>query len=247
MMLPRMMRPVLFTATACLSLGSCCEPGLRSVEVYLSPDAGVLTAYVWRGDTLALAATAGTDAREFCYHPLFTSLTDPGRFTYQSSNPIVASVSVVGELVARADGATTITAMSSGVTSQPLAVIVSPPVASIRFTVGPATVEIGDTANVRIDALDSAGQIVVGAQVSYALLHPRDSVAITVLPPRPVPPSFDLATPVNLRILGLRAGVATLQVGVPRYSVRLTPVITAAVDIPVTAASKPLSPPDGDH
>ncbi len=241
------MAAVLFAGTACGSLESCCRSGIRSVEVYLLPSTGVLAAYVWPGDTLALGAVAGTDPREFCYHPLFTSAIEPDRFTYQSSNPSVATVTAFGELVAHNLGATTVTAMTNGVTSQEMAVIVGAPVAAIRFTPEPATIEVGDTSNVRIDALDSMGQVVVGAQVSFGLLRTRDSIATMVTRPRPVPPSFDFATPVTIRILGMRPGIATLEVDVPRNSVRLTSVITATIDIPVAARPSSDVRPDDER
>ena len=242
----RLMAAALFAGTACLSLESCCRSGIRSVEVYLLPSAGVQAAYVWPGDTLALGAVAGTDPREFCYHPLFTSAIEPDRFTYQSSNPSVATVTAFGELVAHNLGATTVTAMTNGVTSQEMAVIVGAPVGAIRFTPEPATIEVGDTSNVQIDALDSMGQVVVGAQVSFGLLRTRDSIATMVTRPRPGHPRR-LATPVTIRILGMRPGIATLEVDVPRNSVRLTSVITATIDIPVAARPSSDVRPDDER
>lgn len=85
----------------------------------------------------------------------------------------------------------------------------------------------------RIDALDDAGQVVMGGLVDYGLLRSQDSIATTVLAPRPVPPSVELATPLTIRLRGVRAGIATLQVQVLRYTVSLQPVITATIDITV--------------
>jgi hypothetical protein len=231
----------LLASTVCLSLGSCCEPGIRSVELGIGPFiAGVSAAYVWLGDSLSFEAIAGTDPREFCYHQLFTSAQLPNRFTYQSSNPSVATVSSLGVLVTHSLGVTNVAVMTSGVTSQVLPVIVGPQVAAIRFSPEPATIQVGDTLSVRIDALDNAGQVAAGAQLHVGLTDaPKDSIAMEVSVPRPVPPSFELATPVTVRFLGLRPGVATLEVDVPRYSVRLAPVIIDSLSIVVTPRSTP--------
>jgi hypothetical protein len=230
----RLVTTLLLASASFLSLEGCCESGLRSVGLILLPErAGVNIAYVWTGDSLTLSAVAGTDPHEFCYHELFTSATFPGRFSYQSTSPSVAAVSPLGELVAQSVGTTTVTVMTTGLTSYPLNVVVSPPIASIRFSAVPPTIKVGDTLNVRIDALDDAGQVVMGGLVDYGLLRSQDSIATTVLAPRPVPPSVELATPLTIRLRGVRAGIATLQVQVLRYTVSLQPVITATIDITV--------------
>jgi hypothetical protein len=101
---------------------------------------------------LAAPVVAGQSA------PLAVAVTDRNgnvlegrRVTFSSSTPLVATVDATGQLSARSPGATTVTAVSEGV-SGTLAVTVTPPEGSVAPTiagVSPATLLPGVTAVVR--------------------------------------------------------------------------------------------------
>ena len=134
--------------------------------------------------------------------------------TWSSSAPLVAKVDASGRLIAASPGATTVTAVSEGV-SGTLAVLVAPPAGSVAPTIAaidPATLAPGTTATVRgTGFLSVANTAVTVAGVTAAVLA---------------------TTPTEITI-------AVPAAGLPCQSTKPVPVIVATVGGMVTA-SQPL-------
>jgi hypothetical protein len=218
----------------CIACSACCEQGIRTVELYVTSD-GAYASYLWPADTVTLVAAAGTDGREFCYHKVYTAVDLPDRFTYQLTDTLVANVTGHGVLHARSSGFTYISARSHGIQSAQMIVVVAPPVATLRLSGVPPTLTVGDTINVGVEALDSLGQTVQGAQINFDLIRLRrlrDSVAAFVSAPLSVLPYESVSAPLTLRLRAMRAGDDTLVVEVPHDIARRSrPVASVAVHV----------------
>jgi hypothetical protein len=206
---------VLSGAALCGACSACCKSGIRSVDLSLRPAGADYPSYVWLGDTLTVAAVAGTDPHEFCYHALYSAVDQPTRFAYQSTDTLVASIDDHGLLRARSLGSTFLSARSAGAQSSALPVIVAPSVGALRLTSAPPTLNVGDTVAVSVDALDTLGNRIQGGQINFNLARPLDSVVAFVSPPRSQPPYATVSTPLTLRLRALRPGDATLVVEAP--------------------------------
>jgi hypothetical protein len=92
----------------------------------------------------------------------YDSNLQPRRFGYHSGNPAVATVDANGIVVADTAGTAMIFASVEGVTSSPLTLHVSPVASELLATPSELTINIGDTAEITVTALDAAGAKVKG-------------------------------------------------------------------------------------
>ena len=179
---------------AMLLLGACTDSCDRVDEVDVHPYA--LDDCLLVGDTTTMTAEALNRSAGF-RGILYTSDTDPEKFSWASTAPEIASVAdglVRGLQVGRA----TIQSTTQGVTGGRL-LSVERPVADIVITLSSDAISVGDTFDVTADARDADGQPLPGAGLR---LGPSGG-ELTMLPwPNDEPPA---PSPVTRRF---RADVA---------------------------------------
>ena len=130
---------------------------------------------LYPGDTTTLSASYntgdGVTLGENCSSLVYTAATQPGSFTWTSSDTSVFAV-VSGHVEARDFGTAELRVTSQG--EERIATItVAPAVSSIRITATPLTPKVGDFVTVVIEPLDEAGQSVPNALLTMpALMQP---------------------------------------------------------------------------
>jgi hypothetical protein len=152
-------------ATACLNPYACRSSddaqgitfdGDRDVAYSYGP---ALHINLQAGDTTtATSAVYDANACGVLSGPKFDSRERPDRFSWHSSNPMVATVDANGMIRGRVRGQTNISISASGADSYSILVDVVPQVAAVVIEPRSATVSIGDT--LRFDAymVDAAGE-----------------------------------------------------------------------------------------
>ena len=130
----------------------------------------------------------------------------PGRFTYSSSVPGVATVTADGIVTAVGRGTTLLRATCDGVASPPMALTVSPPARELRVTPEALDAAVGDTLVVTVTAADDRGAGVSGVVFNVA----PDTTYWAVVAP-PVEGSWRLETPRTLRLRAKAVGRVRLR------------------------------------
>lgn len=226
-------RNALAAIVAAFLTAACCDEGVHSVDLYISH--GAQTTYLWPGDTTTAYVIAGTDSKFPCYHELYNSKDRPDAFSYQLSDSSVVTISKTGLMTARKLGVSTVAATSVGVHGIFLpVVIVVPPVASIRLTMAPASMRVGDTVSINVDALDDGGRAVPNAQLAFYLARTLDSVAVFVSAPSSTRPYASVPAPRAVRVRALRTGSFTFVAQAPRGAAGFG--VTDSVRVTVAAA-----------
>lgn len=169
--------------TRILVLGLLMTQGSCSVERLLCAGSKVQRVYIgwtegehphgsmvmWADDQLQVPATAGLDpSTEICAQDevMFTAAANPEKFTWTSSDSIVATVLPNGTVLAHKPGKTVIHATVGGITSDGRAVEVGPRLKTIHFSVDPPVGKVGQLTTVRIHAITLAGDTVAAPLVS---------------------------------------------------------------------------------
>jgi hypothetical protein len=210
---------VLFATTLCAMCAGCCDDEVRDVSTSFSPVVWVGYSYTWVGDTATVYADAIADPTQglFCSGLVYSSAAEPRRFHLASTDTTIATVNDRALFTARAVGRMGIVTTTAGV-SDTLPVVVGPAFASLRITPTPATARVGDTLTLQLDAVDSTGTVVTGAEVQLLeLLRPSDSLAVWIRSdraPRPFP-SITFQSPVFDRLVLLRPGVLRVLAAAP--------------------------------
>ena len=128
-------------------------------------------AFLTVGDCDTVFAQASTN--RWPWHTKYSSVIEPWRFEFSSSNPSVASVNAMGIVTALAVGATDLIVSADGVRSEPIRLSVSPPAESLTAEPARREARPGDTFAISIRALDARGQSVpdvifnVGLDTTY--------------------------------------------------------------------------------
>ncbi len=206
-------RPQLAVAlVAGVVAAGCCDDHVVSVGTSLDPNLSIGFYYTWVGDTAKLYAAALSDPSRsaiFCSVEVYTSTDQPGRFQYSTTDPTVGIVDERGRFIAQGVGRTGVIASTAAVTDTTF-IIVGPAFASLRIVATPLPAHVGDTITVQLDALDGAGAVVAGAEVSLLEMEGRsDSLAgwiRSIRAPRPFP-SVTFQSPLVDRLVLRRAGV----------------------------------------
>ena len=206
-------------AAAVIGTG-CCDDHIRAASTSFVPNLWLGTSYAWVGDTAGLYAAALSDPGNsaiWCTGVVYTSIEQPGRFQYASTNPAVAFIDERARFVALQAGVTGVVTTTGGVMDT-MHVIVGPAIASLRISATPLPARVGDTISVQLDALDHGGAAIGGAEVQlldFAL--GSDSLARwirTSRVPRPFP-SYTFQSPLSDRLVLLRSGVLRIVASAP--------------------------------
>ena len=188
-------------------------PGTTSISATVDGKTGTATLTVTQQPVFAVAITAlAAPVVAGDTTPLVVVLSDRNgnaisgrRITWSSSAPLVATVDGAGRLVASSPGATTVTALSEGV-SGTLAVTVTPPAGSVAPTItsiSPATLAPGTTATVAgTGFLGVANTAVTVAGVPAAVLRTTPTEITIAVPSSGLPCQSTQPMPITVATLG---------------------------------------------
>lgn len=209
----------------------CCDDHVSDASTSLFPNLSIGYYSAWVGDTTPLYSAAlsiSSSSPIWCDNVVYSSEDHPGRFQYATTDPAAGIVDERGRFVALAVGRTGIVTTTAGVRDTTF-VTVGPAFASLRISVTPQSVRVGDTVTVQLDALDGTGAGVTGAEVFLVWIdNPRDSLAMwirTLRAERPFP-STTFQAPLTDRLVLQRPGVLRLVASAP-HDTGLTPVYPA--------------------
>jgi hypothetical protein len=110
-----------------LALAACCDESVNSVDVLATASvSGVSPLVLFIGDSTTINWVAASRSGVPCGRFLYSSTANPDRFSFRSTDSVVATVGPRSVLTARSPGSTTVTATTAGLTSGPLLVVVEP-------------------------------------------------------------------------------------------------------------------------
>jgi hypothetical protein len=232
--------PLAVALVAGVVAAGCCDDHVLAVSTSLDPNLSIGFYYTWVGDMASLYAAALSDPSRsaiFCSVEVYTSTNQPGRFQYSTTDPTVGIVDERGRFIAQGVGRTGVITSTAGVTDTTF-IIVGPAFASLRIVATPLPAHVGDTITLQLDALDEAGAVVTGAEVSLLETERQsDSLAgwiRSIRAPRPFP-SVTFQSPLVDRLVLRRAGVVRIVAVAPHDTNRPIQYPTDTLLLTITA------------
>lgn len=190
----------------------CGDVGLGEPRVgatYLDPGWVHDVIYAQLGDTVHLTGHYSRGDESGCNRSeYYDSKTAPSRFSWSSSNTLVAEVNAQGVLTPREPGASTIRVDAAGLFDLVVTQVMRR-LEAIEFSAPSATVKVGDTITVSVSFRDTTGAMhgaitQVGGPGVPSAAFPRTSIVTTV--------RGETASAVNMRITGVTVGETYLIV-----------------------------------
>lgn len=234
-----MIRLVVVAPLAVLAAG-CCSDHVSYASTSLLPNGAQGYYNAWVGDTAPLFSAALSDPSDgplWCDNTVYSSRDQPGRFQYATTDPTVGIVEERGRFVALAVGRAGIVTTTAGFRDTTF-VIVGPAFASLRISVTPVPLRVGDTVTVQLDALDDVGAVVTGAEVDLLeIVNGSDSLAMwlrMVREPRPYP-SLTFQAPLTDRLVLQRTGVLRIVASAPHDTHQPFRYVADTLSVMITA------------